>query len=272
MPQKCSGCGAEIPEDSKLGACPKCLMAIGLNAGGGDTPVSDGVKFESFGDYELLEEIARGGMGVVYRARQMSLDRIVAVKMLLFGRLASARSSSQRFRSGGGGGGQLAASEHRGHPRSRRARGPALLRDGLRGGPNLAQLVRRPAAAGPHAPRATSRRLPRPSTTRTSSGILHRDLKPSNVLIDSERPAARDGLRPGQAADRPQPTVDHSTHLSGQVLGSPNYMPPEQAAAKRGQGGPAQRCLFAGRDSLSPADGPPAVRGRDADRHAAAGA
>ena len=50
MPQKCSGCGAEIPEGSKLGACPKCLLSVGLDAGGGNTPVSDGVKFESFGD------------------------------------------------------------------------------------------------------------------------------------------------------------------------------------------------------------------------------
>ncbi len=185
-----------------------------------------------FGDYQLLEEIGRGGMGVVYKARQCSLDRTVALKMILRGELASADELS-RFRSEAEAAAALnhrnivpvyEVGQHEGH---------AYFSMQYIEGDNLAVRM----SAGPLPPREAAKIVAGAARALQAAhlhGILHRDIKPSNILVHPEgQPLVTDfGLAK-------RVTAQQSLTLSGDILGTPSYLAPEQAAGNRGALAPA---------------------------------
>ncbi len=184
-----------------------------------------------FGEYELLEEIGRGGMGIVYRAVQKSLQRVVAVKMLLRRDLAS-QADLTRFRSEAEAAAQLdhpgivsifEVGECKGHP---------FYSMRYIEGTTLAKRLQ----VGPIPPREGAQILLRVAEAVQAAharGVLHRDLKPSNILIDlAGKPHVSDfGLAKRLEGNQ---TMTHT----GAILGTPCYMSPEQAAGSRGDVGP----------------------------------
>jgi serine/threonine-protein kinase len=185
----------------------------------------------TLGDYELLEEIGRGGMGVVFRARQISLNRVVAVKMILRGRLAS-ESDLHRFLS------EATATARLEHPsivpvyEAGDIDGRAYFSMQLVEGPTLADLV----AAAPLQQREAARvvaAIARAIGYAHRQGVLHRDLKPSNILITSDgTPMITDFGLAKQTGSK----VDLTR--SGMLVGTPAYMSPEQASGRRSLVGP----------------------------------
>ncbi len=201
-------------------------------SGSNSAPPTNGPRIRYFGEYELLEEIGRGGMGVVYRARQVRLDRIVALKMILAGQFAGAEDV-KRFQV------EAENAARLDHPNIvpvyevGRHRGQHYFSMRLIEGGSLSEVLPRftsdhPAAAGLI---ATTARAVHYAHQR---GILHRDLKPGNILLDREgHPQITDfGLaRRMEAGDG---GCDGGITITGAVLGSPRYMAPEQARGERG--------------------------------------
>ncbi|HTK74679.1 MAG TPA: serine/threonine-protein kinase, partial [Gemmataceae bacterium] len=181
-------------------------------------------KVRYFGDYELLEEIAEGGMGLVYKARQETLGRIVALKLVRSGRLAKPIDLA-RFRI------EAEAAAGLDHPNIvplyeiGEHDGQQYLAMKFIDGPSLAKLPRGSIRAEVERLKAVARAV----DFAHRQGILHRDIKPSNILTDSDgKPYVTDfGL-----AKR----IDAELSLteSGQMLGTAGYVAPEQALGKKG--------------------------------------
>jgi eukaryotic-like serine/threonine-protein kinase len=205
-----------------------------------------GSRVKYVGDYELLEELGRGGMGVVYRAQQLSLKRQVALKMILAGDHASAEDLA-RFRAEA----EAAASlqhphivqiyeigEHEGRPYAAlELVGGGSLAERLTGAP----LPTRQAAS-------LVETLARAVHAAHERGVVHRDLKPANVLLSPSDRAEAVAL--GDAGERFEPKItdfglaklmqeEHGRTRTGAVLGTPSYMAPEQAEGKTKEIGPA---------------------------------
>jgi eukaryotic-like serine/threonine-protein kinase len=185
----------------------------------------DSYILREFGKYELLDEIGRGGMGVVYRARQADLNRVVALKMILSSRLASGDDVKRFYREARAAGGlrhrNIVSIHEAGHFHGQHYFAMDLIQ-----GRSLASHLR----AGPLDAEQAARWL---STVARAvqylhdQGVLHRDLKPSNILIDeSGVPYVTDfGLA----------KVFHDSDgdtQSGIIVGTPGYMSPEQAAGR----------------------------------------
>jgi hypothetical protein len=183
-----------------------------------------GTMVRYVGDYELLEEIGRGGMGVIYRARQISISRIVALKMIVAGQLASVQDV-QRFQREAEAAAQLdhphivpiyEVGEHEGqHYFSMK-----LIAGGSLSERTLPMPLREAATL-----LATTARAVHHAHQR---GILHRDLKPGNILLDEQgHPHVTDfGLAKRVSGE-------HGQTQTGGIVGTASYMPPEQARAEK---------------------------------------
>ncbi len=214
--------GATALDLTRLVPRPSIPHAVVL----GDVPLPAYVG-QRFSEYEILSEVAKGGMGVVYRARQITLGRVVALKMILAGRLANPDDVA-RFRA------EAEAAARLQHPNIvavhdvDQFEGQHFFTMEFIDGEGLDRRV----SAGPLAGKSAARYvriLARAVHYAHKHGVLHRGLKPSNILVDSDdEPHITDfGL-----AKRMGP--DSGQTRTGTILGTPSYMSPEQAQGRTG--------------------------------------
>src|SRR5256884_283674 len=225
----CENCGEKIFSDAPKGLCPACVLETGLGSlaneivAGIDDPRHPADMRMDFGDYELLEEIGRGGQGVVFRARQKSLNRTVALKVISLGQWAT-KAHLKRFRLEA----EAAASLDQ----------PCIVpiyevgeRDGqcyfsmkfVEGG-QLDEVVKHTPISIRQAAELIAK-VARTVQYAHSHGILHRDIKPGNILLDIKGEPQLTDFGLARLVES-ESTVTRTL----EVLGTPSYMAPEQAA------------------------------------------
>jgi serine/threonine-protein kinase len=253
----CRKCGAKIFSDAPEGLCARCVLKIALGvfpdavAGVGDsgcveqpagedrasasqdkTTTQAAELLGELGDYELLEEIGRGGQGVVFRARQKSLNRTVALKVIGLGQWAS-KAHLKRFRREA----EAAASlEHPGivpiHEVGERDGSCYFSMKFIEGG-QLDEVVRRAPLSIRQAAELIAK-IARTVHYAHEHGILHRDIKPGNVLLDAKGEPHLTDFGLARLLET-ESTVTRTL----EVMGTPSYMAPEQAIGNNGAVGRA---------------------------------
>ncbi len=232
----CPKCGAEIQPDAPEGACPRCLLKAGLRALANEdqgppglTPRQYGTRSERFaeilgelGDYELLEEIGRGGQGVVFRARQKSLNRLVALKVIGLGQWAT-KVHVKRFRL------EAEAAARLNHPcivpiyDVGERDGACYFSMGLIEGGQLDAILKREPMPIRCAVELIVK-LARTVEYAHEHRILHRDIKPGNILLDGKGEPHLTDFGLARLVE-----TESTVTRTMEVLGTPSYMAPEQA-------------------------------------------
>ncbi len=218
----CPKCGCTVDRDAPRGLCARCLLSSILDSG----PLVAGPAAlpREFGAYTLMEEVARGGMGIVYRARQQPIHRTVALKVLASGQFASP-DFVERFRI------EADAAASLDHPNivpvyeAGECEGQPFFSMKLIDGRSLAH--RLASLESPMPPRDAAEllvKLARAVHFAHQRGILHRDIKPGNVLIDPQGEPHLTDFGLARLVEN-----DSTLTRTMAMLGTPSYMPPEQA-------------------------------------------
>src|SRR5437762_5716300 len=228
----CPKCGAKMFADAPQGCCSVCLVRTGLaslddeNDEASEPTIARMLK--DFGDYELLEEIGRGGQGVVYRARQKSLNRIVALKVIGLAHWAT-EAHVKRFRL------EAEAAARLNHPcivpiyEVGERDGACYFSMGLVEGGQLDAVAKREPMPIRHAAELIAK-LARTVHYAHERGILHRDIKPGNTLLDAKGEPHLTDFGLARLVE-----TESTVTRTMEVLGTPSYMAPEQAVGNNAQ-------------------------------------
>jgi serine/threonine protein kinase/tetratricopeptide (TPR) repeat protein len=238
----CPKCGAQIPVDAPEGACPGCLLETGLGLlANEDEDTSDPKPAQhakrgaravemlgDLGDYELLQEIGRGGQGVVFRARQKSLNRTVALKVIALGQWAT-KAHLKRFRL------EAEAAASLNHPcivpihEVGERDGCCYFSMNLIEGGQLDEVVKREPMLIRRAAELIAK-VARTVHYAHEHGILHRDIKPGNILVDAKGEPHLTDFGLARLVE-----TESTVTRTMEVLGTPSYMAPEQAVGNNAQ-------------------------------------